>query len=58
MTHCYGILAESTPMQDWKKEDSSQSISEDGELSEHFLNFFIFYFYLIIIILKRIIFFI
>ena len=53
MTHCYGILAEGTPLQDWEKEDTSQSTSADRELREHF---FIFFFQ-IIIILKRIFFF-
>ena len=50
MTHCYEILAEGTPLQDWEKEDTSQSTSADRELREHF---FIFFFQ-IIIILKRI----
>ena len=40
MTHCYGILAEGTPLQDWEKEDTSQSTSADRELREHFFIFF------------------
>ena len=33
MTHCYGSLAESTPLQDWEKKDSSQSTSADSVFS-------------------------